>query len=175
MPPLDIRWFNALGFQLAWFSCLLLPGTVALLTAALFIALHGLWPLARARYLLQVMMAAFLGMLVDLMFALGGLLQFPDITLGISLNLVAVWLCFATTLSLSLGWLHGRMGLCVLLGAVFGPLSYWGGSKLGAVAFPLGDVFTLALYSATWAVLLPLLVWVAQRPGLQFSPIKKGA
>ena len=66
MPSLDIRWLNAMGFQLAWFSCLLLPGAAALVTAALFVALHGLWSLPRKRYLRQVMMAAILGMLVDL-------------------------------------------------------------------------------------------------------------
>lgn len=173
MTRIDIRLFNAVGFQLLWFACLMLPGPVALALAALFLAGHCYWPLHRQRFARQVMIIAGLGATVDLLYAATGMLRFPSVEQGISLNLLAVWLCFAATISLSFLWLRGRMGLALLLGGLFGPLSYLGGSKLGAVSFPMGDGFTLFVYSATWAVLMPLLVWVGQRPSLQFMPLKE--
>lgn len=173
MSRIDIRLFNAVGFQLLWFGCLLLPGAAALAIAALFVAAHFYWPLHRQRFVRQVMIIAGLGATIDVLYAAAGLLRFPSVEQGISINLLALWICFAAAIPLSFLWLRGRMGLAVLLGGIFGPLSYLGGSKLGAVSFPMGDGFTLFVYAATWAVLMPLLVWVGQRPSLQFMPLKE--
>ncbi len=169
MHRIDSRLYNALGFQLLWFACLWSPGFVALVLAILFWVGHLSWPLQPRRFAHQTLLLAALGMAVDVGYAWAGLLQFPAVDTGISLNLVAVWMCFATTLSLSFRWLRGRLGLAFVLGGVFGPLSYWGGAKLGAVSFPLGLGFTLTVYAATWSVLLPLLIWMGQRPSLQYE------
>lgn len=173
MPTIDIRLFNAVGFQLLWFACLLLPGPLALVLATMFVAGHFYWPLHRERFVRQVVVIAGVGATVDLLYAWAGMLRFPSVEQGISLNLLALWVGFAATIPLCFLWLRGRMVLAILLGGIFGPLSYLGGSKLGAVSFPMGDGFTLLVYAATWAVLMPLLVWVGQRPSLQFMPLKE--
>lgn len=173
MSRIDIRLFNAVGFQILWFACLLVHGVAALTLTALFVIGHFVWPLHRPRFLRQLVLIAGLGATVDVLYASAGMLRFPSVEQGISLNLLAVWIAFASTISLSFLWLRGRMGLAVLLGGIFGPFSYFGGSKLGAVSFPMGDGFTLFVYGATWAMLLPLLVWVGQRPSLQFMPLQE--
>ena len=76
--------------------------------------------------------------------------------------ILAMWLLFATTLNLSLRWLHGRMMLAAILGLLFGPITYFAGSKLGGVSFP--DTFhTLAVIAVSWALLMPMLAILAKR------------
>jgi hypothetical protein len=48
--------------------------------------------------------------------------------------------------------------LAALLGAVGGPLSYFGGSRLGAVAHADSELFTYGLLALEYAVVTPLLV-----------------
>jgi uncharacterized membrane protein YfcA len=69
---------------------------------------------------------------------------------------------FATTLNIAFRWLRDRLVLASLLGAVFGPLSYFAGARLGAVVindFP-SALIALAL---AWALLLPGLLLLAKR------------
>lgn len=173
MTRIDIRLFNAIGFQVLWFACLLLPGPMALVVALLFVCSHFPWVLQRDRYVRQVGVLAGLGIGIDLLYAWLGLLDFSQVSVGISLNLVALWVCFATTPTLCFQWLLPRRWLAVVLGAVFGPLSYLAGNKLGAVNFPLGQTLTLLIYAATWAVLMPLLLWLSQQPALAYTTLKE--
>ena len=76
--------------------------------------------------------------------------------------ILAMWLLFATTLNLSLRWLHGRMMLAALLGILFGPITYFAGSKLGGVSFP-ETLSTIAVVAISWGVLMPMLAVLAKR------------
>jgi hypothetical protein len=68
---------------------------------------------------------------------------------------------FGTTLRGSLSWLVGRYALAAVLGAVAGPLSYLDGAKLGAVTLHPSRAFSIAALAVGWAVVMPLLVWLA--------------
>jgi len=74
--------------------------------------------------------------------------------------MITLWLNLATTLNVSLAWLHKRPLLAVLLGGIGGPLSYYGGAKLGAAAVPTFSA--LLVLAVGWAILTPLLLRVAQ-------------
>lgn len=76
--------------------------------------------------------------------------------------ILALWLLFATTLNLCLGWLRRRPWLAIALGGIGGPLSFFGGSKLQAVTL-LDPVAVLATLSVSWAVLMPLVMWLASQ------------
>jgi hypothetical protein len=76
--------------------------------------------------------------------------------------LVAMWALFATTLNMSMRWLKGRFGLAILMGAIGGPLSYYGGQKLGAMVF-IAPVQALIALAIAWAIAMPLLMWLAER------------
>ncbi len=76
--------------------------------------------------------------------------------------LVALWTLMAITLNVTLRWLRGRWALAAALGAIGGPLAFLGGERLGGAQFtdPTSALTSLAL---GWAVLMPLLVALAQR------------
>ncbi len=73
-----------------------------------------------------------------------------------------MWLVFATTLNVSLRWLRGLPLAALGLGAVGGPLAYWGGERLGAMTFVVPVAATAAI-AVGWVVLTPVLVRLARR------------
>ena len=77
-------------------------------------------------------------------------------------NLWPLWMLFATTLNVSLRWLRRMPAAAVVLGALGGPLAYWGGARLGGMTFaaPLAATVVLAV---GWAVLTPAMVWLSRR------------
>lgn len=160
---------NFVAFQLGWFACVLgaangWPWAGPVLVFGI-VGLH----LARARRwrpeLRLILTAAALGLVVDSLLLATGWLRYPS---GLWIPglapywIVAMWALFATTLNLSLGWLHGRSVLAVLLGAAGGPLSYLAGEKLGGIALTQ-PAWALAALAVAWAVAMPLLMFLAAR------------
>jgi len=84
-------------------------------------------------------------------------------TSGIVINntapywIIVMWGLFATTLNVSLRWLKNRTMLAAFVGAIAGPLAYYGGQKLGAVQF-LDTEFAFIALALGWAVFTPLLM-----------------
>ncbi len=157
-------------FQAGWFACVLagahgLPAPAV--AAAGGVMAVSLWRfsadrLCDVRLFLTVALIGFCADTVHLrlgVFALVGAPRFPYVC---PLWLVALWAMFGTTLRGSLSWLAGRYLLAALLGALAGPLSYLGGAKLGAVTLHPDRVFCIAALAVGWAVMMPLLVWLAQ-------------
>ena len=58
---------------------------------------------------------------------------------------------------MSLRWLQYKPVLAFVLGAVFGPLAYWGAAEVGVVALPKHLVSMLWL-GLGWAILLPIML-----------------
>lgn len=173
---------NIILFQLGWFTCvwgaaheMAWAGTVI---AALIVALHLMCTARPGEELKLVVVAIFIGTVLDSVVLATGILQFRSGTFisGVAPHWVlALWALFATTLNVSLSWLHGRWMLAMLLGAIAGPLSYWGGVKLGAVAFlqPQPAVMELTI---EWALAMPLLMFLAKRfSGVHYRSTKSGA
>ena len=54
-----------------------------------------------------------------------------------------------------------------VMGAVFGPVAYLGAEQLGAVTVGDGLSRTLAItgLAAEWAIMMPVLLWLAARIG----------
>jgi hypothetical protein len=67
-----------------------------------------------------------------------------------------------------MGWLKGRWALAVIMGAVFGPLAFIGGERLGAVVF-LDSTLSIITLSVGWGLLMPLLLWIAERINDNFN------
>lgn len=76
--------------------------------------------------------------------------------------IVAMWVLFATTLNVGMRWLQKNPWRPVIFGALGGPLSFMAGERIGAVTFP-NAFLSLLVIGIGWAVLLPLMVRVAQR------------
>ena len=74
-----------------------------------------------------------------------------------------LWVLFALTLKASLDFLlRLHWSLVAGLGAVFGPVSYVVGARLGAASFD-GSTGHMAILALTWAVALPVLVTLAKK------------
>lgn len=107
--------------------------------------------------------AASLGALGEFALSQGGALTFPDGS-PLPASIVALWLAFAATFSLSLGWLASRPRLAAAFALVGAPMSYLGAERLGAVAVTDGPL-TLAAIGAVWALTLPGAAFLYRRAG----------
>lgn len=81
--------------------------------------------------------------------------------------MAALWFNFAMLVSISLAWLKGKYLLAAVLGGLAGPVAYWGGEKLGALA--IADAFARGYVPLVllWAVALPALIYIHNRMTLQ--------
>lgn len=76
--------------------------------------------------------------------------------------MIGLWGLFAIQLNVTLRWLRPRLWLAALLGAVAGPASFASGVRLGGASF-VHVTPALAELVISWAVLMPLLVWLSMR------------
>jgi len=75
--------------------------------------------------------------------------------------MIGLWMNFAATLNVSMVWLRGRYLLAAVFGAIGGPLAYYSGAKLGATE-ALPSLNGMLLLAVGWAVMTPVLVWLAR-------------
>ncbi|MFM9888731.1 MAG: DUF2878 domain-containing protein [Burkholderiales bacterium] len=160
---------NVVAFQLGWFACVLgaaygqpWSGTAA---AIAIICWHLSSVERPGPELALVLIAAGLGALWDSALVMLGWIHYPTGTLieGAAPHwIVALWMLFATTLNVSLGWLKRSVPMAAAFGLLGGPLAYLGGSKLGALVL-VEPSYALTALALGWAVLTPLLLHVATR------------
>lgn len=161
---------NFVAFQIGWFACILggarsWPWVGPLVVAAVF-ALHLASSKGRSAEAVLGLSAGVIGFFVDSgLIALGVyspvrvLIRAPWSTLW----LVFLWVNFATTLNVSLGWLQGRLGLQAFLGAFGGPAAYYAGHRLKAIEIHDPLLFSLSIVALAWCMATPLLFWLARR------------
>lgn len=158
------RAINALLYQLGWIACVVGGNAWALLALALFVPLHRRCCVPRPAEWGFVLLAAALGLAMDLGWQRAGVITFHGVIgFGVAPWLVVLWLMFATTLTHALAALQTRLALAALLGAIAGPASYLAGIALGAASTPLAAWRFAALLAAGWLLLMPLLAWLARR------------
>jgi hypothetical protein len=162
---------NIVGTQIGWFACALgaakgLPW-LGLVVVAVYLVLHLLWSEERLREAQFILAVGALGMVIDSLNKITGLLSYNGDILNISwlapLWIGALWLQFASTLNVSLAWLQNNYLLAFVMGAIAGPLSYMGGVRLGALALPHDKTFTVIILAIIWGIVMPLLAWLAKK------------
>ena len=158
MTIVEKSWFNAIWFQITWFSCVLGRDDWLLLTLALM-AFHY-WAVSDLRLeLRRVLPCLVLGLGVDFLLTLLGVFNFGDQLFP--LWMVCLWCVFPTALSRAMAFLAKSGWRPVVLGAI-APLNYLAGQKFGAVTLPLGEVNTMILLVPLWMIMLPLMVRFSQ-------------
>lgn len=75
---------------------------------------------------------------------------------------IALWMGFATLANTAMRWFRDHLALVAVLGAVFGPLTYYGGAELGAGR--MGEPFWwhVGLLAVLWGLAAPFLLWLAK-------------
>lgn len=165
MSPVLIRKIaNFVWFQAIWVLTILFQyewlWLVSLLLVSFFLITDD-----RIADVLVIGVVAVIGIIVDSALTIAGLFVFDSPTYGIAIPLwlAALWMSFAGTLRHSLRYFMGHWSMCALAGAISGPLSYYGGYKLGAVEFGYPLLNSLATLSVVWALILPLSFWLAMQ------------
>jgi hypothetical protein len=161
---------NFVAFQAGWFACVLGAANgrfflgPAVVAAA--VTLHLALSEDRRGQALLLAAAAVLGLLVETaLSAIGATAPVRDAIPAPfpPLWLFALWPNFAAAVPVSMRFLRGRTALCAALGAAAGPGAYYAGARLGALSFPGGARFGLALLAVVWGVSVPLLVRLSER------------
>ena len=166
---------NFIGFQVGWFACVLGAANdkelLGMIVALGVITYHVINQGDSRKELKLVLAATAIGLLWETWVLNLGILHYPshpEALFWAPTWLIMMWALFATTINLSMGWLKGRWVLSVFMGAVFGPLAFIGGERLGAVVF-LDSTLTMITLSIGWGLLMPLLLWIAERINHNFN------
>lgn len=153
--------------QGAWFAAALLASTpfhlVGALANVLVFAVHVATVSERRRELVRAGVALCLGVGVELVNQHVGGVRAAQATVFPPAWLLSLWPVFASAMMRghSLDWLPARPLVALLLGAVVGPVSYLGGSRLGALE--LDGLRSLISIGACWAIAMPALGRLAKR------------
>ncbi len=156
-------------FEAAWFACILgvahgrpLWGTAAVVAA---IAWHVAISARPAPELALVGALCAIGLAAESAVAMQGHVAYPagqPVAWLAPYWMVALWGEFAITLNVTLRWLKRKPFLAAMLGAVFGPLSFLGGVRLGGARF-VDEASALTTLACMWAVLMPLVMTLSMR------------
>lgn len=161
------------AFQGVWFAAVLGAARGEMLwgplAAAAFFVLHLSWvERGRAREAAYVLGWGLAGTALDSGLHRLGVTAFPTSEWEPAWMappwIAALWFAFAMLPRFSLAWLKSRTGWAVLLGAVGGPLSFYGGARLGATEFHADPIWTWVVLGAEYAVLVPLMLAFAPTP-----------
>lgn len=164
---------NYLGLQVLWLVAVSSAAHAriwpTLLVLAAF-ALYQLWPSRRAPGDVQLMIAGLsLGLLLDTTLAAGNWVRYAAPWPGSLLAppwILALWLGFALTLNHSLAAVMQRPWLAVLLGAIFGPFSYWLAQRgWRAVEFQSPSLHAVLAVGIGWGAACGVLSLYARRLG----------
>ena len=160
---------NIVVFQAGWFACVLgaAHGRPWLgLPVVAMIVCGWLMSAPRPSALAQLtVLSGLVGFSWDSWLTVSGMIGYAPGPLSPPLAplwILALWLLFATTLSVSLRWLQTKLLLAALLGALAAPLSYYAAARMGALTL-LRVQPALWAQAVGWALLLPLLLRLARR------------
>jgi hypothetical protein len=173
---------NFVIFEGAWFACILgvahgqpAWGTAAVVAA---IAWHVAISARPATELALVALLCAIGLIAESLVVAQGHVAYPagqPVAWLAPYWMVALWGEFAIALNVTLRWLKRRPFVALVLGAVFGPLSFLGGVRLGGARF-VDEPAALTTLACMWAVLMPLVVWLSDHfDGVSTPPSPESA
>jgi hypothetical protein len=160
---------NFLGFQIGWFACVLGAANnkefIGMFIALVIVIYHVVSQADLINELKLVLSAVAIGLFWETWVLNLNILHYPshpEIAFLAPYWLIMMWALFGTTINLSMGWLKGHWVLAMLMGAIFGPLAFVAGEKLGAVVF-LDSTLSMITLAIGWGLLMPLILWLAER------------
>lgn len=163
-------WLTLTAHQATWFVAVIGAGAGHWWPGVAAACLFAAWRLGRSEHrrleLRLIGLALLLGVGLENLWVSLGFLNYAAAwpTAGSPAWILALWAAFALTVLPVLRFMLGRPALAALLGAVGGPLAYWGASRgWGAVAFGEPAVAGLLALALGWAVAMPLLTTMAAR------------
>ncbi len=158
---------NFAAFQLGWFACIVGAGTghpwIGVVVVFLSVAIHLVLLPRRNKLVALVLSALILGLLLDGVLLILGVVQFPDraqLITPVPLWMLFMWANLALTIPISLQWMQRRYALAAALGLAGGPAAYYSGMKLDAVIISDSLGISLLCIGLVWAIAMPALLYV---------------
>ncbi|MEJ2534421.1 MAG: DUF2878 domain-containing protein [Gammaproteobacteria bacterium] len=157
---------NLVLFKLGWIGCVMFAAAgkpwLSLLSVLIVVALHLPQLAAPLKEALLLATAVLIGLLWESALVALGIVEYPghDHAWLAPVWILAMWALFATTINHGLAWVKRYWVYAALAGAIGGPMAFYAGANLGAVAFP-NTTLAMVVIGAGWAVLLPLLALLA--------------
>ena len=153
--------FNALWFNAVWFSAVVGRDAYLLLPVILLMG-HFMFVSDKQKDIMQAALIAPIGISIDSTLSFFGFYVFANDAL-MPLWLCFLWLAFALSVSRSLFFLSRYPVVAMLVGGVGGTMSYFAGSKLGAVTFGEPAINSVMVIATVWAVILPAFFWLTKK------------
>ncbi len=160
---------NVVGLKIGWLACVLGGANampyLGVAAVAAIVGIHLFFSDDRKAEIKLIAIVAAIGLAWDSALTSAGLMVYPSGTVVSGLApywIIAMWVLFATALNVALAWLKGRPLVAAVFGGIGGVMAFYGGYKLGGVDIPnlpLG----LAAQGLGWAVIMPVLAWLATR------------
>ena len=161
---------NLALFQGVWFATIIGAAEDTLiygfLSLGLFITIHTLISHSARSDLKLAAIAVLVGLVAETLIIRAGLLSYAHNLPAAGFApawILILWANLALTLNGCLNWLKGRYLLAAILGAIGGPLSYFGGIKLGAATTQSEWPFVLAVIAIIYGAVTPLFLFIASR------------
>ena len=179
--PERLTIINFLLFQIGWFACVLsgaagLNSPSLLFTAAFLFVHFRFYPWKLTDYKL-VLAAILIGVILDSSWSAWGLMAYQAQTIEPIAPwwIWCLWINFALTLNHSMSWLLKHRLLAGILSAVASPVSYYAGSRLGALQWLQPEILIIVL-GISWGLVIPLLLtlalfWRNQESGTQHAVV----
>lgn len=159
-----------LAYQATWFAAVIGAGHGLWWPGVLAAALFALWRLAvsphRALELRLMLTALGIGLMLENLWVGSGLLDYAAAwpSAGSPAWILALWCAFALVVVPLLGYMHRRLWLAAVFGAIGGPLAYLGAARgWNVVQFSEPSWRGLLALAAGWALAMPLLAALAAR------------
>lgn len=166
------QWITLLGhfilLQLLWPVAVLGAVQGWRWESALVVAAMPVWTALRGLPVRRDLRMLFSGLAIGVVFELVlvglGLIEYrlmpgPG---RVPLWILMLWAGFALNFNHCLAWLQRRWWLGAGLGAFGGPASVLVGASLGAASLPAGVLPLVVFYGGCWALVVPLLGWLAR-------------
>lgn len=158
-------------FQVAWLAGIIGGANdwplLGALPAIVVVAVHLLMNSDQLKREISLIFGiTILGLIVEMSFVSLGTLHYTGTKIDAVLPpiwIVMLWFAFGTLPHGSLDWMSRRIWLQLFLGALFGPLSYFGGVRLGAATMSKPIMDSLIIISLGWAVAMVLMFQMAGR------------
>lgn len=149
-------------FQIQWFLCVLNINNSFLYALGILLA-QIIFLISQKKYLilLIVLILSLVGILLDTLLMYMGVLVFPTWKYNFIIPdwLVVLWFCFSLWY-VRADYINQKLLLYTILCAIFGPLSYYVGMKLGALIFGISLIKGLMVISFNWLILGILFVTI---------------
>lgn len=142
---------NSTWFNIGWFTCLYFGNTAAWVVLPLTLILHAYVIRLTPRQWGFIALLTPIGILVDTVFSLTGVLYFGAGIIIPPFWLVTMWILFASLLMVTLFPLIPRRMVFIPLCAIGGMMSYTAGVAISDSSFGVGHGIAMPLMAVAWA------------------------